>query len=114
MSEDKQVIVKRFDAETGEIDERVYQNLQDEQITEIIENGKAVVEMTSTKGWKIIEDSLLTTIEQLKEKLVDVEAVEEIRRYQSVIRAYSNALGLVSSYIANGEQLAQLRNPQVG
>lgn len=106
----KQEVLHTFDAETGQLDERILANYTEEQITNKMEEAIQVKQMVDTKGWQLIQSRLFDIIEGCTQKLIDLDDINQIRKVQSLIHAYSNVIGMVQHTIAEGEHLSSLKD----
>lgn len=98
-------LLRLFDADTGhELEDSVIVRSEAEK-ERILEQGRQMEALTKMPGWKIINEFCLSQIEGRKEKLVDARDMDEIRRQQSFISAFSLFLGAVASVIHEASEL---------
>lgn len=105
--------LKLWMPETGEFTSK--EEVVDNEVVRIIEEGKALEAMVRSDGWKSVENLLKITCTDLKEKLAYEQDLEKIRRLQEAIKAYQNVLTYVDYKIAEGRTLAeQNQSPKEG
>jgi hypothetical protein len=97
--------IQLWNPETGELSGK--DEVVEEEVTRIIEEGLALSTLKGHSGWKIIENLLLATTTDLKDKLAYEQDIEKIRRLQEAIKAYQNVLTFVDYKIAEGKALEE-------
>lgn len=106
--------VKIWNPETGEVSGK--DEVADNEVLRIIEEGHAVSAMRSSLGWQIIEGLLKNTCADLKEKLAYESDLDKFRRLQEAVKAYQNVLNFVEYKVNEGRALEeqQKQSPLMG
>lgn len=105
-------LLRLFDETGRELDTSMLA-VNELQQQKLLEQGRQLEALTQMPGWNIVKEFCLSQIEGRKEKLVDARDIDEIRRQQSFISAFSLFLGAVASVIHEAKELeAELKTQE--
>lgn len=103
-----------FDMETGREFQDYHVKKEEEEIKQIVEEGKTLEAMKKGDGWKFVATFITDAVDAYKEKMTYEVDFEKIKRMQEAVKAYRNVEAYIDYKINEAKGLETKKTPNRG